>query len=105
MAVGAKLYVYLLTEICFGAFNVKYDVFQEDNVIATEEKVYLGSHYIHPYFTAIKIEPTTLNSVGLTRNWSLQQTFEPGYTYLVKTYEEDVYLDEPVIFTRILYYN
>lgn len=96
MSVVVLLWICTILKLCLASLNAKYDIFQEDRQIETDFKIHMGLHYIDPYFTGVKINRTNLNNQGLTRNWNLQGSFEPGYVYMVKTFQEEVYLNAPV---------
>lgn len=100
MSVNVLPWICAILRLCLASLNAKYDIFQDASRVGTDFKIHMGLHYIDPYFTGVRINQTSLNNQGLTRAWNLQGSFENGFTYLVKTFHEDVYVNKPV---KVLY--
>lgn len=103
MRVEVIIYTCVVLDVSVANWNAKYYVYQDDDNVTSDIKVLLGSNYITPWFAAIKVNKLTLRNEGLSRNWSLYPNFEEGFMYMVKIYQEDIYLSKPVKYALNMY--
>ena len=96
MRVAVLVWVSEVLTVCLAAWNAKYEILQEVKYDPSELKIHMGSHYLDPWFAGVQINQTTLSNMGLNRKWSLYGSIESTYTYMMKTYQADEYLDNPV---------
>lgn len=105
-----KLHAWLclvLFQTCSAVWDTaNYQVFRGSSGVTSQAKLQGGVDYLDPWFCAVMVNYSTLESTGLPGSWCRNADAADGYTYLVKTYSRDKY-DTPVgiIYHQVVQYN